>query len=220
MYIINHHLEVVVEIVLGAACILTGPSMIEMSILSRSLIFIIFGIPMGLFIFLIGITALSHGCSTLVSLIKSKNGELQRIVDEAESSEDSLSSFLLRFREHYSDFFSNGYDIENEAVQWEATQLYRNILEFRKKRLLNLGIRCEMIIHKMNHSDDSDDSNLKFNKYSDGKYEITEVQEIIAAKTVYKKDEKIIHSRIEKEMACYTIVNPVKSGEGKVICPN
>ena len=223
MHILKRHLEVIVEIGVGFVFATLSPAMLEMLILgNKSWLRIIVGIPIGLFLTVLGFVALVQGCSKFISLIKARRNELQKTLDEEEeASENPISSLLIRFREHYSDFFRKKYIKENEEIQWEATQLYRNILEFRKKRLSDLGITCEMIIHNIGHRMEyQDETPLRCNTYSDGKYNIAEVQEIIAAKTVYKKDEEIIHSRIEEDCACYTIVSPIQSGKGKIICPN
>lgn len=125
--------------------------------------------------------------------------------------------FLVDFREHYADFFQTSYIHENEAIQQEATQIYRSLLGLRKERLKKLGVTLETSVKSMRYKRLD---GISTHKFSDGKYDITEVEEEIVAKTSYRKDGKYIHNRIDKDLACYTIVHAKKVGEDTIICPN
>ena len=48
--------------------------------------------------------------------------------------------------------------------------------------------------------------------YFDGKYEITDVKEDIAARSVFLKNGKCIYNRVDKDIACYTLINAKSSG--------
>lgn len=116
--------------------------------------------------------------------VKRDKEVIRALKKEEADKQDSFRSFLVSFREHYSAFFNADKLKENDKIQWEATQIYRNILEVRKKRLMKLDITCDTIVKRMEYLRPD---GIQLKDYSDGKYDITEVEEEIAAKTIYKK---------------------------------
>lgn len=132
-------------------------------------------------------------------------------------SKDGLDHILVSFRKHYSEFLSKGHVSENEAVQKDVTQIFRNIMQFQKNRLSRLGLTCEMVIRRMQYTKKE---GISTDYYSDGKYSIIDVKEEVAAKTIYKKDGQEIYTKQDKDTANYTIIQAKKVGSDKIICPN
>lgn len=128
-----------------------------------------------------------------------------------------LNQKLVDFREHYSEFFRKAETTENEKIQKDVTQIYRNIMQLQKDRLNRLGMTCELMLKRMAYTKED---GIKTTGYSDGKYSIMDVTEEVAAKTIYKKDGKEIYTKIDKETANYTIIHAKTVGKDKVICPN
>lgn len=127
-----------------------------------------------------------------------------------------LERKLTSFREHYASFFALPVPMENAPVQLDTTQVYRNILEFRRNRLRKLGLVCEYESARKNYGGYSISKKESF----DGKYQITEVSEDIAAKTSYLKDGRKIYSKTDRQIARYVLLNAKATGANKVICPN
>lgn len=131
--------------------------------------------------------------------------------------EGALARSLAAFREHYSEFLSKEHVGENEAIQQDVTQIFRNIMQFQKNRLTRLGLTCEMVIRRMQYTKKEGLSTVS---YSDGKYSITDIKEEVAAKTIYKKDGQEIYTKQDKDTANYTVIKAQKVGDDKIICPN
>jgi hypothetical protein len=127
-----------------------------------------------------------------------------------------LERMITGFREHFAAFFASPVPMENAPVQSDTTQVYRNILELRKNRLRKLGLSCEYKSARKNYGGYSISSTQAF----DGKYEITEVSEDIAAKTSYLKDGRNIYSKTDKQIARYVLINAKTQGTDRLICPN
>lgn len=132
-------------------------------------------------------------------------------------SKDGLDYLLVGFRQHYSDFLSKDHIKENEKVQSDVTQIFRNIMQLQKERLMKLGLTCQMVVKRMKYTTEK---GVYSNTYSDGKYSIIDVKEEIAARTIYSKDGKDIFVKQDRDIANYTIVQAKKVGEDKIICPN
>lgn len=126
-------------------------------------------------------------------------------------------SLLVSFRKHYSEFMSREHVSENEAVQQDVTQIFRNIMQLQKNRLSRLGLTCEMVIRRMQYTKES---GLTTGSYSDGKYNITDIKEEVAAKTIYKKDGQVIHTKQDKDTANYTVIQAKQIGGDRIICPS
>ena len=58
----------------------------------------------------------------------------------AEPDKNKLETALTSFRNHLSEFYSTAAPVENASIQADVTQIYRNILEYRRNRLRNKGI--------------------------------------------------------------------------------
>lgn len=131
-------------------------------------------------------------------------------------ADDHQRELLERFRTDYAEFLASPYTVENAPIQKDTTQVYRNILEFRKNRLSRLGLACSF--ESLRRTDKTAPS-VKQNRSFDGKYEITEVTEPVIAKTAYIKDGKQIYSKKDKELARYVLLNAKETGPDTIICP-
>lgn len=181
----------------------------------------IIGILLGALFFIPGLILCIASANNLREEIICENGSDIAYAlakdEDAYKNRDSMQALLANFREHYAEFFKRIGIKENEKIQWEATQIYRNLLEFRKARLKRLNITCETTI-----------KNMVINRYlgitkktyTDGKYDITEVEEEIAAKTIYKKDDKKIFTQTGCDLANYTVIHTKQVGDDKIICPS
>lgn len=207
------------NIILGMIFLLFGGAIVEISFLADDGItnFIV-GLGLGLIFIIPGISLLTKAIKRFIEL-KTDNVALSEALknDENDKKQDPFRRFLIDFREHYSDFFEYTNLKENEKIQWEATQLYRNILEFRKNRLKKLDITCETIVKSMQFNRPE---GISKNKFSDGKYDITEIEEEITAKTIYKKDGQKIFSQTDSDLAYYTIIHTKQLGDNEIICPS
>lgn len=124
---------------------------------------------------------------------------------------------LLSFREHYSAFLSSGHVEENEPIQQDVTQIFRNILQLQKERLTRLGLTCEQMVRRMQYTDET---GISMKRYCDGKYSILDVTEEVAARTVYKKDGQTVFTRQDRDTANYTFVEAAQVGDDRVLCPH
>jgi len=136
---------------------------------------------------------------------------------EESPNRNELEEKLSIFRDHYADFLKRSGIQENDPIQEDVTQLYRNMLDFRKNRLKRLGVTCNMQSKRMIYQNRD---GVKERIFTDGKYDISDVIEEIAAKTSYEKDGKEIFSKVDKDIASYTLIHAKQVGEEKVICPN
>ncbi len=134
----------------------------------------------------------------------------------AEPDKNKLETALTSFRNHLSEFYSTAAPVENASIQADVTQIYRNILEYRRNRLRNKGISLRFESVRKNYGNKA----VSSKNYFDGKYEISEVREDIAAKTVFVKDDKPVFTRVDKDIAFYTITKTKQIGINNVICPN
>lgn len=133
------------------------------------------------------------------------------------TGESPLDGQLIGFREHYSAFLNKTDTAENEPVQNDITQIFRNIMKLQKNRLNRLGLTAEILLKRMAYTEKD---GIRTKAYSDGKYDITDVTEEVAAKTIYRKNGEEIYKKTDKETANYTIIRAKTVGEHTVICPN
>lgn len=208
---------------LGIAMMLVGGALIETPIVGAEfgLVHIIAGIIFGAVFIIPGALFFRMGAKSLKEEMKDQDLEQlkQALRPEYEEVKDTtpLGSLLSRFRKHYSDYFHSGFIVENDPIQGDVTQIFRNQLAFRKQRLMRLGLTCEMTAKRMAYDRKS---GISEHTFSDGKYDINEVTEEIAAKTVYKKDGKEIYSRMDKDIANYTVIHAKPVSDHQIICPN
>lgn len=212
---------------LGIPMCLIGAAMIETPLLGylrgeNGLAALIFGVVIGaMFLFVGGMFCKMH----IQELRKSRKEDsyMKELLEVLKpgfreaTGKSYLDRMLHAFREHYSDFMSKPQVDENEAVQKDVTQIFRNVMQLQKNRLMHLGLTCEMVIRRMQYTSKE---GIRIETYSDGKYSITEVQEEVAAKTIYKKDGREIYTKQDKDTANYTIIRAQKVGEDKILCPN
>lgn len=213
-------------LIIGIVLVLIGGAMIETPIIGCingevRIFAVLFGIFCGALFLVPGIYLITTEGKKLIK----KRREI-RVKDILEAFRPGFKEatertgddrLLLSFREHYSRFLMKEKISENEKIQEDVTQIFRNILQFQKSRLLRLGITCEMLVKRMKYTTAT---GVTRKEYSDGKYNITEVKEEVAARTIYRKDGKELFTKIDRDVANYTIVRAKKVGDKKVICPN
>lgn len=212
---------------LGIPLCLIGGAMIETPLLGylhgeNGLVALIFGILFGgMFLFMGGMFCHMH----IQELRKNRKEDsyMKELLEALKpgfkdaSGKSDLDRMLVSFRKHYSEFLSKPHVFENDAVQQDVTQIFRNVMQFQKNRLTRLGLTCEMVLRRMQYTNEK---GITTEIYSDGKYSITEVREEVAARTVYKKDGKEIFTKQDKDTANYTIIKAQQVGEDKILCPN
>lgn len=213
-------------IIIGFVLSLIGGAMIETPIIGymhgeNGLLALICGILFGALFLGPGIAAIVYGAKEAIKTrwegpLKDVKEALLPGFKEAKA-ESFLDRKLVDFRKHYSEFFGKSRTLENESIQKDVTQIYRNILQLQKNRLTRLGLTCEMLIRRMAYTKED---GIKRNDYADGKYSIMDITEEVAAKTIYKKDGKEIYTKVDKETANYTIIHARTIGEKEIICPN
>ncbi len=220
--------------ILGCVLCLIGAVMLETMLfgIEADLIHIVIGIPMGLLFIVPGILFIKTGFDSIkrgdatgrfFSKLKRnfKNDSAlspKKVLEEPDSLGSSKWGELLKnFREHFSEFYSTASTKENESIQWDTTQIYRSVLGFRKNRLKKLGVSFDLLSRRM---PDTGTNDAEIRNFSDGKYNITEIEEGIATKVEYKREGKSLFSKIHNSIAYYTIVRSRQIGETGVICPN
>lgn len=213
-------------ILLGIVLSLIGGALIETPVIGylhgeNGIGGIVFGVFCGLLFLAPGIAAIVHGIREGFR----KRWELpMRDVIEAlkpgfreATGDDPLDRQLIDFREHHSAFLNKTGTSENEPVQSDVTQTFRNIMQLQKNRLDRLGLTCEILLKRMAYTEKD---GIKTKQYSDGKYDIIDVTEEVAARTIYRKNGAAVCTKTDKETANYTIVRAKTVGTDTLICPN
>ncbi|MCQ2457029.1 MAG: hypothetical protein MJ096_06715, partial [Clostridia bacterium] len=213
-------------ILLGIVMSLLGGVLIETPVIGyihgeNGIGSIIFGVICGLVFAAPGVVAVVFGIKKgfrdrWEAPMKQVLDALKPGFSEAKSG-SPLDARLTDFREHYSEFLSKSGTEENEPVQNDVTQIFRNIIQLQKNRLRRLGLTCEIVLKRMAYTEKD---GIRTARYSDGKYDITDVTEEVAAKTVYRKDGAEVYTKTDKETANYTVIRAKTVGEGTLICPN
>lgn len=219
------------------ALILVGGGMLEMCFFSKDPEF---GIASRIAMFVFGLLFLIPGIILLklaISELKQSSEKKGKLKDNviligqdikngltgfflnnygAESDKNLVERLISAFRSNLSLFFKYNTGFENEPIQENVTQIYRNILDFRRNRLKRMGVAFNLDSIRKNYG-----GRAVYSKtYFDGKYQITDVKENIAARSVFSKNGKCIYNRVDKDIACYTLINAKSSGTNKIICPN
>ena len=145
---------------------------------------------------------------------KRKNGLKNAIADADKEPEDNFSTF----RSHYMDFFSGNDARENPKVQNDVTQIYKNILDLKRNRLEKMNVRFNFKSIRKSHS--SFLPPLQSQKFSDGKYNIEDVKEDIASSSEFIKNENVIYSRTDNDIAHYTVASAKYVSQNEIACPN
>jgi rRNA maturation endonuclease Nob1 len=161
-----------------------------------------------------GIFFLAPAIQTIKSRISSKKENLKNAIANAGKEPEDLFS---NFRAEYSSFLISGAQVENPDVQNHITQVFRNIIELRRNRLKRMNVLCHFKSIRKSHSSLPP---VLIEEYSDGKYQIEDVKEDIAATTDYLKDNKVIYTRTNNDIARYTVASAKYVSENKIICPN
>ena len=195
----------------GGFGLLETPFTMEDSSLGAKICGVIFGL---MFLF-VGWTLLIMEFKTIKQAVREKKDELKRSLANAEKEpEDRLS----KFRKDYALFLQSSAQQENPELQNDVTQIYENILELRRRRFASLNIRFAFKSIRKSHSKELPP--VASETFSDGKYKIEDVREDIAATSEYFKNEKLLYSKTDKDIAHYTIASAKHISEKQIACPN
>lgn len=154
---------------------------------------------------------------------------------------DSTDALLTAFRENLREFFAVRGAEENPPVKcrgvyligeffrardradksWRlqntVTQLFWHVLFLQKRRLDAKNITIEFQSERRTY----DGMSVSKSSYFDGKYDITEAKERIAAKRTFMLGWKNIGIKIDDELAHYSILNTRKVFNGRqIVCPS
>lgn len=129
---------------------------------------------------------------------------------------DPQEKFLTAFRRGYKRFFLKDAAVKNSDVQNTASQVFLGILQMQKDRLKRLGVEFEFEAKRKKYLDDP----VRADRYFDGRYEVSSIDEDIAARSTFYKDGKKIYTRMDSQTAHYTVLHAHRSGSHKIICPN
>ncbi|RRD96407.1 hypothetical protein EII17_00120 [Clostridiales bacterium COT073_COT-073] len=172
-----------------------------------------------------GALLLLPGGGALVMIILTVLDEKEEAVDGEEvelvTEEHALTKPLTQFREILNRFFENSRIVQNEEIQGFVTQLYFQILNLQKKRLLKKGITLTLKTkQKMHGGYHSNIPIIRERSYDDGKYRIGLVREQISGeKTFWRNGKKLWHKKTE-QLADYTLLTAFQQGQDKVVCPS
>lgn len=213
-------------IILGLIGCLIGGAMMETPIIGyihgeNGIAALIFGIIFGLLFLGPGAAMVFYSVKGMIAerwqlplkdVLEALNPGFKEVTDNR-----PLSRKLAVFRQHYSEFLQKPRIGENEPIQQDVTQIFRNIMQLQKDRLNRLGLTCEILLRRMAYTKE-DGITEKY--YSDGKYDIIDVTEQVAAKTIYLKNGKPVYTKVDKELANYTVLQAKSTGPRRFICPN
>lgn len=162
--------------------------------------------------------------ASYLQALRAKTGQFAKnLLFTASAVEGDLNDqekLITQFREDYRHFFfEQGSSIrENTPLQNTATQTFWNILALQKHRLDKAGLSMSVEAQRMCYLNGSDSvtGNIMF----DGKYEVSEVFEMIRGERSFYRGKKKIAGFKSKDAARYHMLNVRKTGKNSVICPN
>lgn len=146
-------------------------------------------------------------------LVDAKGILLPMYASEKDSNDNER--FLTKYRKTYADYMASDIE-ENHPIQNMVNQIYFNVLQLQKLRLARMGINVEFTSQRKLYGKES----VTMRKIFDKKYDVTDVNEDIAARTVFSKDSKEIYTKIDSQTAHYTILETHQTGPLNLICPN
>ncbi len=134
-----------------------------------------------------------------------------------ELDSDPTDTLISDFRRSLGIFFSGHGTAANSSLQSTATQLYWHILYLQKNRMDKKDVTMDFTAERRTYSGIS----VAKKSYTDGKYNITDASERIAAKRIYYVGGRQALTKDDNELAHYSILNakPAQSGN-MIICPN
>lgn len=207
-----------------AACILAGSMLCIMAVIEPD-----FEIASRIFGFVCGLIFLALPTLVGYNLIKErmKNKDIKKeararsiypFFDTVETDQNETEARLTGFRADLGRFFENRGIGENSALQGDTTQLFYNILSFRKKRLDRKHITLRLASERKNYETGGA---VRVKRNFDGKYEAAQIKETIAAKsTFFRENGMEFYSHLDTHLAHYTLINAKQEGADHVICPN
>ncbi|MCQ2535209.1 MAG: hypothetical protein MJ172_11690 [Clostridia bacterium] len=142
------------------------------------------------------------------------HGEILTRYKMAHDSNDN-EEFLTGFREQYADFFVSNLP-ENHPIQKCVTQIYFNALQLHRNKLNKMGLT----MHFKSERKEYGKTPVREKKLFDMKYDVKDIDEDIAAKTIFMKDGKEIHTKTDSQTSHITILKAHVPGPNRVICPN
>ncbi|MBO4705493.1 MAG: hypothetical protein J5647_07140 [Spirochaetaceae bacterium] len=209
--------QIIKYLVIGFALTVCGVTMIETVIMNHEEFELAAIISMPIFALIMltgGVIFLFPAIQEIRKYFADKRDSLKKSLAE---KEDENTDLFTKFRADYSAFLKADSPAENPKVQNEITQVFRNILELRRNRLRRMNVECSF---KSIRKKQGAIAPLSVENYSDGKYSIDEVKEEIAATTEYSRNGKHIYSRIDNDIAHYTVTSAKYTSAKKIICPN
>lgn len=210
-------------ILAGIACFLSGLSLIEVSLTTEgALANKIFGSVCGLILFAGGVLLLYPLVEAIKESFGSKDNAVKDFKEElvvsfeADPDRTSEEHLITKFRNSFAKFCSIHGAHENAEIQEDATQVFWNMLEFQKRRLIRKGVDIAFSAERKNYSGNG----VTTHKYFDGKYQVTQVKEEIAATRVYSKDGQKLLRRTNNQAAYYTLLHAKTVSGEKMVCPS
>lgn len=202
----------------GLAAALAGGSLIEMAVRDPD-----FELASRIFSGICGLILLAGGALILyINRPEGKKDIIKEFRDAVfpdftapgDSSEEE--SMITRFRSDLRDFFHMNGNAENSPIQHETTQIYWNILDMQRKRLRKKNIDLDFVTERKQYGDAYP---IRKSRFFDGKYIISSISEEIDSKRIYSFEGKKIHTKIDSQVAHYTVTDSKRSGDGQIVCP-
>ncbi|WP_349688107.1 zinc ribbon domain-containing protein [Acidaminococcus sp. DS4831] len=131
---------------------------------------------------------------------------------------DELSKRLSGFRRSLSDYLSRAWAEQNSDLQSYASQMMWHSVALQKKRLLKNKMTLEMDSVRRAYSGRR--TCVRENTYFDGKYQVKDIYEEIAAVRTFKQGDRIIKRIKDSEVAHFTMLSANQVGGNMVTCPS
>lgn len=127
---------------------------------------------------------------------------------------------LSAFRASVRSFFLEAGIPENSALQSHSTQLLWHSLLLQKRRLNRLGLTMELQSERKDYCGNPK-STVHEDPFFDGRYQVNEVDEMIAASRDFLREGVSVGKVLDKENAHYSILSAGGNTDGSlVVCPN
>ena len=173
-------------------------------------------------VIVLGAFMLLGGVAIFLSREKKKSfkddlSELVHADQTGEADSDETDALLTSFRDALRSFFSARGVPQNSPLQSAATQLYWHVLSLQKRRMERKHVTMDFTAERKRYGGVS----VTKERYFDGKYDITDAHERIAATRTYACNGRPVLKKTDDELAHYGILNAKPVSEGnRIICPN
>lgn len=131
---------------------------------------------------------------------------------------DELSKRLSGFRRSLSDYVSSDRQEQNSDLQNYASQMMWHSAALQKKRLLKNKLILEMDSVRRAYS--GRHTCIRKDTYFDGRYQVKDIYEEIAAVRTFKQGGRIIKRIKDNEVAHFTLLSANQVGGDMVTCPS